>query len=69
MKDSLRGRAGFAAGGALFESKVVIYLAVDYNGSNARLAGRWLCARLGTFDDIVSHPARVDGLCDVGAGR
>jgi hypothetical protein len=43
MKDSLRGRAVFAAGGALFESDLVIYLTVDYNSSNARLTGRRRC--------------------------
>ena len=65
MKDSFRGRAVFAAGGALFErSDVVIYLAVDYNVSNARLTGRRQCLRRGTLYEIVSHPTQVDGLCD-----
>ena len=70
MKDSFRGRAVFGAGGARFErSKVVIYLAVDYNDNIARLTGRRQCFRRGTLYDIVSHPLQVDGLCDVGAGR
>jgi len=70
MKDSLRGRAGFAAGGALFEqSEVVINLAVDYNVIVACLTGRRECPRRGTLYNIVSHPPQVDGLCDLGEGR
>ena len=70
MRDSLRGRAGFAAGGAHFEqSEVVIYLAVDYNDSIARLTERRQCARRGDLYDIVSHPPQADGLRDLGVGR
>ena len=69
MKDSLRDRAVFAAGGARFESDLVIYLAVDYNDSIARLTGRRQCVRRGPLYHIVSHPSQVDGLCDLGAGR
>ena len=68
MKDSLRDRVVFAAGGALFE-RVVINLGVDYNNSIARLTERRQCARRGDLYDIVSHPPQVDGLCDSGVGR
>ena len=69
MKDSLRDRAVFAAGGARFESDLVIYLAVDYNDSIARLTERRQCARRGDLYDIVSHPPQVDGLRDLGVDR
>jgi adenylate kinase len=45
--------------------EVVIYLAVDYNVIIARLTGRRQCPRCGTLYNIVSHPPRVDGLCDL----
>ena len=68
MKDSLRDRVAYGAGGALFE-QVVIYLAVDYNDSIARLTERRQCARRGDLYDIVSHPPQVDGLRDLGVDR
>ena len=64
MNDLLRGRAVFGAGGALFE-QVVIYLAVDYNNSIARLTGRRQCPRCGTLYNVSSHPPRVEGVCDL----
>jgi adenylate kinase len=45
--------------------EVVIHLVVDYNVIISRLSGRRQCPRCGTLYNIVSHPPRVAGLCDL----
>jgi len=44
--------------------ELVIHLAVDYNVIIARLTGRRQCPVCGTLYNVVSHPPRVDELCD-----
>jgi adenylate kinase len=45
--------------------EVVIHFIVDYNVIVARLTGRRQCPRCGTLYNIVSHPPRVEGHCDL----
>ena len=45
--------------------ELVIHLAVDYNIIIARLTGRRQCPVCGTLYNVVSHPPRVDELCDL----
>jgi adenylate kinase len=45
--------------------EVVIHLVVDYNVIVARLTGRRQCPRCGTLYNVVSHPPRVAGFCDL----
>jgi adenylate kinase len=45
--------------------EVVIHLAVDYNVIIARLTGRRQCPRCGTLYNVISHPPRVEGVCDL----
>ncbi|HVN06889.1 MAG TPA: nucleoside monophosphate kinase [Bryobacteraceae bacterium] len=45
--------------------EVVIHLIVDYNIIVTRLTGRRQCPRCGTLYNIVSHPPRVEGVCDL----
>jgi adenylate kinase len=45
--------------------EVVIHLAVDYNVIIARLTGRRQCPRCGTLYNVVTHPPKREGLCDL----
>lgn len=45
--------------------ELVIHLVVDYNVIIARLTGRRQCPVCGTLYNMVSHPPRVDELCDL----
>jgi adenylate kinase len=45
--------------------ELVVHLIVDYNVIVTRLTGRRQCPRCGTLYNIVSHPPRVDGVCDL----
>jgi len=45
--------------------ELVIHLIVDYNVIVTRLTGRRQCPRCGTLYNIVSHPPRVAGVCDL----
>jgi adenylate kinase len=45
--------------------ELVIHLAVDYNVIIARLTGRRQCPFCGTLYNIVSHPPKVEGICDL----
>jgi adenylate kinase len=45
--------------------QVVIYLSIDYNTVIARLRGRRQCPQCGTLYNSLSHPPRVDNLCDL----
>jgi len=45
--------------------EVVIHLVVDYNVIVTRLTGRRQCPRCGTLYNTVSHPPRVEGVCDL----
>jgi adenylate kinase len=45
--------------------ELVIHLIVDYNIIVSRLAGRRQCPRCGTLYNTVSHPPRVEGICDL----
>ena len=45
--------------------EVVIHLAVDYNVIIARLTGRRQCPRCGTLYNVISHPPRVEGVCNL----
>ncbi len=45
--------------------EVVIHLLVDYNIIVSRLTGRRQCPRCGTLYNIISHPPRVEGVCDL----
>ena len=45
--------------------ELVIHLVVDYNVIIARLTSRRQCPLCGTVYNTVSHPPRVDGLCDL----
>jgi adenylate kinase len=45
--------------------EVVIHLSIDYNTVIARLRGRRQCPQCGTLYNILSHPPRVDNLCDL----
>ena len=45
--------------------ELVIHLAVDYNIIIARLTGRRQCVRCGTLYNVISHPPRVPGICDL----
>lgn len=49
--------------------EVVIHLLVDYNVIIARLSGRRQCPRCGTLYNIVSHPPRVEGICDLDGAK
>jgi adenylate kinase len=49
--------------------EVVIHLAVDYNNIIARLTGRRECPRCGTLYNVVFHPPKVDGICDLDGER
>jgi adenylate kinase len=48
--------------------ELVIHLAVDYNIIIARLTGRRQCPRCGTLYNVVSHPPKVPGVCDLDGG-
>jgi adenylate kinase len=45
--------------------EVVVYLSVDYNIIIARLRGRRQCPECGTLYNLVSHPPKVDEMCDL----
>lgn len=45
--------------------ELVIHLVVDYNIIIARLTGRRQCPVCGTLYNLVSHPPKVDELCDL----
>ena len=45
--------------------ELVIHLIVDYNIIIARLTGRRQCPVCGTLYNMVSHPPKVDELCDL----
>jgi adenylate kinase len=45
--------------------EVVIHLVVDYNVIISRMAGRRVCPVCGTLYNAVSHPPKVDGICDL----
>lgn len=45
--------------------ELVIHLVVDYNVIIARLTGRRQCPVCGTLYNLVSHPPKVDELCDL----
>jgi adenylate kinase len=44
---------------------VVIHLSVDYNVIISRMSGRRVCPKCGTLYNAVSHPPKVDGICDL----
>jgi adenylate kinase len=44
---------------------VVIHLVVDYNIIISRISGRRVCPKCGTLYNSVSHPPKVDGVCDL----
>ena len=45
--------------------ELVIHLVVDYNIIISRLNGRRQCPRCGTLYNIVSHPPKTAGICDL----
>jgi adenylate kinase len=45
--------------------EVVIHLVVDYNVIISRMSGRRVCPVCGTLYNAISHPPKVDGVCDV----
>jgi adenylate kinase len=45
--------------------ELVIHLSVDYNVIIARLTGRRQCPHCGTLYNIVSHPPKREGICDL----
>lgn len=47
----------------------VIALEIDFNKLADRVTGRRLCEKCGEIFHIVSHPPKVDGVCDVCGGR
>ncbi len=51
-----------AADGA---GEVVIHLVVDYNVIISRIGGRRVCPRCGTLYNAVSHPPKIEGVCDL----
>jgi adenylate kinase len=44
--------------------EVVIHLLVDYNVIIARISGRRVCPKCGTLYNAVTHPPKVEGICD-----
>lgn len=46
----------------------VIALEIDFNKLADRVTGRRLCKECGEIFHIVSHPSKVDGVCDVCGG-
>jgi len=49
--------------------ELVVHLAVDYNIILARLTGRRQCPRCGALYNLVSHPPKQDGVCDLDGER
>jgi adenylate kinase len=45
--------------------EVVIHLVVDYNIIISRMSGRRVCPVCGTLYNAVSHPPKVEGICDL----
>jgi adenylate kinase len=44
---------------------VAIHLVVDYNIIISRISGRRVCPKCGTLYNAVSHPPKIDGVCDL----
>jgi adenylate kinase len=49
--------------------EMVVHLAVDYNTIIARLTGRRQCPRCGSLYNLVSHPPKQEGVCDLDGER
>lgn len=62
-KEMMRMLANAGAG------EVVIHLVVDYNVIISRISGRRVCPKCGTLYNAVSHPPKVDGVCDLDGTR
>jgi adenylate kinase len=45
--------------------ELVIHLVVDYNVIISRISGRRVCPKCGTLYNSVSHPPKVEGVCDL----
>ena len=45
--------------------ELVIHLVVDYNVIISRMSGRRVCPKCGTLYNSVSHPPKVEGVCDL----
>ena len=50
-------------------AQVVIHLVVDYNVIISRLSGRRVCPKCGTLYNVVSHPPKTEGVCDLDGAK